>query len=389
MAYLQQFGALPSKYDIRDYVACVSAPVEYPEEFALDMCEAKNQGAVSSCVAHAIAAVVEYYNRLQEGEYVKMSTGYIYGNRTNMSHKGQGMYVSDAVKNTVKYGDVENALFSYNVEVPQAIEEFEKKAFELSDRAFPNRFSSYFVLPTVASMKANLMQNGPIIFSIPWYADIKVTAQNIMTHDTSNKTIDGYHCMVIYGWCKDGWLIQNSWGKGWGKNGRAIMPYSFRIMECYGVTDEISEKLNQEKLEALINTNKEYAERIEEYTTKIQQLNDAIVQKDAQYEQVTITMNQIIKQLDETELYNDRLEQRYDEIKNTLSNIEEQKAKLQKEYEASKEELDKYIELNKEQQTTIDALNQKIIEIEKPYANWNSTFVKIINWIVNLFKKRK
>lgn len=388
MAYMQSFGALPSKVDIRDYVAQVTAEVDYPEEFELKMCSVKNQGSVGSCVAHSISEVVEYFNQNQEGEYVRMSTGYIYGNRIGMGWDGEGMYTSDAIHNTVKYGTVPNELFDVNVEVPAAITRFSEKSFELAPSAFPNRFSSYFRLTSESAIKASLIKNGPVIFAIKWYSDYKVV-NGLLVHDEANKAVSGHHCMVIYGWNKQGWKIQNSWGTSWGNQGRAVLPYATKLSEAYGVIDEIYTKSYEDKIQQLEKLNEEYAEHIEEYTQKIQQLNDAIVQKDAQYEQVTITLNQIIKQLDETELYNDKLEQRYDEIKNTLSNIEEQKEKLQKEYETNKKELDKYIELNKEQQSTIDALNQKIIEIEKPYANWNSTFVKIINWIVNLFKKRK
>lgn len=205
MAYMQRFGALPSKVDIRDYVASVTtANEEFPESFELEMCDVKNQGAVGSCVAHAISEVVEYFNKLQEGSYVKMSTGYIYGNRFNMFYDGEGMYTSDALRNTVKFGDVPNELFDVNVEVPNAISLFKEKAFELSPEAAPNRFTSYFKLSSQNAIKANLIQNGPVVFVVKWYTDLKVV-KGILTHDPANKQVDGYHCMVIYGWDKRGW----------------------------------------------------------------------------------------------------------------------------------------------------------------------------------------
>ena len=40
--YMKSFGAVPSKVDIRDYVANVNAAVEFPEEFELEMCAVKN-----------------------------------------------------------------------------------------------------------------------------------------------------------------------------------------------------------------------------------------------------------------------------------------------------------------------------------------------------------
>ena len=61
------FGAMPPKIDKRDYkLACAQAKVEYPEEFYLEMGEVKDQGSVSSCVAHGAAEIIEYFNKLKK-----------------------------------------------------------------------------------------------------------------------------------------------------------------------------------------------------------------------------------------------------------------------------------------------------------------------------------
>ena len=48
--------------------------------------------------------------------------------------------------------------------------------------------------------------------------------------------------MIIYGWNKDGWLFQNSWGTWWGNKGRAVLPYNHPMQEAWGVTDTITGK---------------------------------------------------------------------------------------------------------------------------------------------------
>ena len=72
------FGALFSKPDVRDYTARTEL-TEFPAEFELDMPSVKNQMNISSCVANALSAVVEYFNEKETGEYLEMSVGYIYG----------------------------------------------------------------------------------------------------------------------------------------------------------------------------------------------------------------------------------------------------------------------------------------------------------------------
>lgn len=47
--------------------------------------------------------------------------------------------------------------------------------------------------------------------------------------------------MVIYGWNKDGWLFQNSWGTKWGNKGKFVLPYSVSRKETWGLVDAKSD----------------------------------------------------------------------------------------------------------------------------------------------------
>ena len=238
MKYLENFGALFSKKDVRDYrIDCVVASTEFPLEFELDMPKVKSQGSVGSCVAHSIATTIEYFNGLQQGNNEEMSVGYIYGNRTNTTHTKSGMYTRDAIAVTCKYGDVPKVLFPYNEEVPEIIEKFNNQSDELFYKGQPNRFTSYYRLYTDNEIKTSLMQNGPVIFAIKWYKDIKVV-NGVIT--TSQKADGNGHCMVIYGWDERGWKIQNSWGSQWANDGRAILPYNIKIREAWGIIDTLT-----------------------------------------------------------------------------------------------------------------------------------------------------
>ena len=90
---------------------------------------------------------------------------------------------------------------------------------------------------TDEEIKTSLMKNGPVIFAMKWYKDIKVI-DDVIT--TSQKADGGGHCMVIYGWDERGWKIQNSWGKNWAKDGRAILPYNVKIREAWGIIDTLT-----------------------------------------------------------------------------------------------------------------------------------------------------
>lgn len=234
------FGALKERKDIRDYrLKAPAASPRFPDEFKLEMCGVKNQGFVGSCVAHAIAETVEYHNKEQDKLTEKASVGFIYGNRRNSTHKGAGMYLREALQNVCEYGDCFAFDFSENKEVPKAINLFEERFESLKEKAYPNRFSTYFRTDSEEDIKYALMNYGPVMFVMAWYKDLKVKNGVIITAQ-NKKDYDGRHCMVIYGWNKDGWFIQNSWGSLWGKKGRAVLPYDVKIDEAWGVTDEVS-----------------------------------------------------------------------------------------------------------------------------------------------------
>ena len=252
------YGAIFSDYDIRDYQLICSSEIEdFPQEFELELRGIKNQGAVGSCVAHALASVIEYYNYHQAQNDEIMSVGYIYGNRTSSQHKGKGMVVRDALADICKSGDVKHSLFPYNKEVPEIIDLFEMEKDTLFQEGYPNRVSQYCRVYDTNSIKTALMSGKPVVFAITWYRDMKVV-NGILT--TEYKSPSGGHCMIIYGWNEQGWKVQNSWGENWGNHGCMIMPYSIKIIESWVITDDVVEKviikkpwLNSKIIAKLIN----------------------------------------------------------------------------------------------------------------------------------------
>lgn len=270
MKETRTFGAVFSPEDVRDYrIACASKSSEFPEEFELSMPAVKDQKDIGSCVAHAISTVVEYYSRYQGDDNSEMSVGYIYGNRRNTSHFEEGMITRLALASTCEYGDVSKVLFPENEEVPCAIDMFEEKVTKLFPKGYPNRFSSYYRCYSESEIKMALMKNGPVIFAIKWRSGNYVNEEGLLIEEGS---IDGGHCMVIYGWDKRGWKFQNSWGTAWGINGRAILPYSATIKESWGVVDEISETQRKKKLEELEKSNSDLREQLRLQEEEIKRL---------------------------------------------------------------------------------------------------------------------
>ena len=241
-------GAIFSKKDVRDYkaVCCTLQENEFPKEFKLELVRVKYQGYVGSCVAHALSTVVEYHNSKQLNDETEMSVGFIYGNRNNSLHKGEGMVTRDALASLKNYGDVTKEQFPENEEVPNIINKFQDRLSSLYDSAQPFRISTYAKLTSESDIKTALMNNGPVIIAIDWYKDMKVK-NGVLTSSFDKSLKSGGHCMVIYGWDYRGWKVQNSWGIWWGTKGCAVIPYDMKIREFWTVTDDIIEGMDIKK----------------------------------------------------------------------------------------------------------------------------------------------
>ena len=367
--YIEAFGAIESKIDVRDYqVACAAAPnVELPEVFELNMRAVKNQLAVSSCVAHALAAVVEYFNFMQEKTDTTMSTEFIYGNRINHTYTDKGMIIRDALENLRKYGTCPNSSMPGNIEVPEAIRRFNQDALGVIPAAYPNRVTNYCSLYKKNDMKLWLMTKGPIVFSIKWYENYWLTINNELHFDEKSEP-SGCHCMVIYGWNKEGWLFQNSWGNTWGDGGRAVYPYDATIREAWGVEDTCYSTYKDDLVMQL-------KDQINELNTALAAASLKVDNDQAQINELQARIQQLLETNTMTE------EER--------AQLELDQARLVDALAQSKAEVEDYAKKLQDAQIQINLLNDTIIEIKKPYQNWPKWLVGVINFVLNLFRKNK
>lgn len=387
-----KFGALKSDVDIRDYTAVCKSTVSattFPEEYEITMCKVKDQGSVSSCVAHSIAEIIEYFNKQQEGSYNSMSTAYIYGNRRNSTHKGKGMNVRKALDNAVKFGDCYNIDFSGNYEVPDAIDKFESTGIDVTPNAYPNRISSYFALSDESAMKTSLMQNGPIFFSIPWYKDYKVNSNGILEH--TNDTLSGYHAMVIYGWNKNGWKFQNSWGTKWGKSGRAILPYGTKFDTCYGIIDTISSTIANDNSQKLLDEIEKLNKTITARNASIAALQKELTEGAERYNALQEQLNQKIQELEDRDNLSNNDSEKIKELTDSIKQLKEQltsanteMTNLAKEMSSIAEERDNLNKTIEEKNKTIEALRSELLQINKPFKDTATWIVKIINGVLNI-----
>ena len=230
-----QTQVIKSPYDVRDYQ--IVAGKDFPETFELPKkVNIKNQWAKPTCVAHALSSLVEYHNLIETGKYRKFSTEFIYGTRDIGYYIGDGMVIRDALKTVHKYGDCYYIDCPGNHDTVYAMKNVNEKVEEYRDLAYPHRIGSYYRVRTPEEIKTALMNHWPVVISMTCKKGAYIS--NDTYRYLQNAKDSGTHCVLIVGWNKMGWIIQNSWGILYAGDGYFTLPFDFEINEAWGATDQ-------------------------------------------------------------------------------------------------------------------------------------------------------
>jgi hypothetical protein len=243
-------GGKKSPIDKRDYTLA-SVEESFEDWFELPLVdEIKNQEQVGSCVAHSWSYVREYWYKLITGTYKRFSVGYIYGNKSDQT--SSGMIPREGAQILLKLGDVFNDDFDYNLEFPDIFNKLQEVGIDkLNSLASNHKVLTYFSVTSINEIKTALKKYGYVSICIPWYEDNNFDVviddkHGVLPVVSKGQTLSGLHEVTIYGWSPYGFLLLNSWGTEWGRNGTAILPYDygFPVSEgwCITSTDDIGIK---------------------------------------------------------------------------------------------------------------------------------------------------
>lgn len=254
-------GCLLSPYDERDYKAKdYVARGSVPDEFLETDIPILNQENVGSCVAHAVAIYKFIQHRRNLIYYFKkyglkitniiskilklFSTDFIFHNRLDSDYQGEGMYVRQALSQLCKCGVCEFELLPTNTPYPNfPISQFVKA---LKPNALEYQNDIYYRCEDEYDIKETIYETGGCLITIKslqsWKTFMIRNDDNmILPMPKDGEKEYGYHCVLAIGYNKDGIIIQNSWGKYWGNNGLAIIPYGYPIEEAWGCTNKLKE----------------------------------------------------------------------------------------------------------------------------------------------------
>lgn len=259
-------------YDKNEVYAALDNGEPLPERVSLERFtpNAKDQGQQGSCVGWGSTyygrTILEAISTGKDPNQIAFSPAFTYN---QIGLEGcQGTYITEAVKLLTNTGSVPFNAFPYDEN------SCEKKPdnYQLQDAAKfrmrgANRLSisgdDYTV--DVNAIRQNLAHNAPVIIGMSVGGSFMqdMEGKELWTPRQSDYDKNGFggHCMCVIGYddkafADDGaFLIQNSWGPRWGKNGKAWVSYKdfvFFTNEAYGM-DAMPDKANQTRLECTIS----------------------------------------------------------------------------------------------------------------------------------------
>ena len=254
---MYESGIILSPYDERDYRAKdYVARGAIPEVFIEDAIDVEYQDDVGSCMAFATALAKSIQRRRWVRNALakygidpktvpfryKYSTDYIYHSRLPTDSQRPGMIARECLSQRCKVGSVKFELLPTNTEYPNAV----TKRFvdALADEAAKDKTLIYYRCEDMDDIKEVFYEIGSVVVIVKITASFKAfmlkNADNwVLPMPKPGEKEYGYHAIAVVGFDKDGIVIQNSWGKYWGFNGRAVIPWDYEIPEVWGFEDDM------------------------------------------------------------------------------------------------------------------------------------------------------
>ena len=229
----RHFGWVPDRPDQRDYLYSAIRPVvRLPEKVDLrEFCSiVENQEALGSCTANALAGNLEYLDHKTDDKYEDVSRLFIYYNERVLEDTvdyDSGASLRDGIKTLRKQG------VCWETTWPYLIERFSRKPSRQSYlEAKKHRIESYHRIGTLSEMLTCLAEGFPFVFGFTVYESFqsqRVAKTGVANMPRKKEKVLGGHAVLAVGYNQKQkrFLVRNSWGTKWGKDGYFTMPYEY------------------------------------------------------------------------------------------------------------------------------------------------------------------
>jgi C1A family cysteine protease len=231
----RSYGWRPDLPDHRDllYAAVMRAPAPLPAKVDLrTLCPAvEDQGQLGSCTANALVGALEFLElKGKSTTFADLSRLFVYYNERAIEgtvKSDSGAMLRDGIKALAKQGVCRETAWPY------VVTRFTKKpGVGCYKEAAAHTISSYHRLNTVEEMRACLADGYPFVFGFTVYDSFEsatVATSGILNLPKAKERPLGGHAVMAVGYDDNvkRFIVRNSWGPDWGKQGYFTIPYVY------------------------------------------------------------------------------------------------------------------------------------------------------------------
>lgn len=192
-----------------------------------------DQDGTNSCVGNSVAAVCHANELAQQAKSKPTipSRLFIYYNARKAigeERMDNGATIRDAVKSLRRYGFCPEAWWPFRADIVTKTPP--KKDYDIAKKEIINQYAR--VAQDANAIEATLAQKRFIVFGFAVYDNLlsgQVARSGTLTLPLSNERLLGGHAVVLVGYDRAArtFLVRNSWGINWGKQGYFTMPYDY------------------------------------------------------------------------------------------------------------------------------------------------------------------
>lgn len=191
----------------------------------------RNQGAVGSCVSHALASIYEYFLRCNGVVTPDLSELFLYYNSREIDgnvNEDTGSTLQAAMKSLAEQGICDEQVWPYE---PENINVKPSEA-AYQDALTRKVKTSLNVALNVDAFKSALEDGFPIAISINVFESFTTGARGFIpmpSPEEKQSEEHGRHAMVICGFSDEQkvFVVRNSWGLEFGDSGYCYIPYAY------------------------------------------------------------------------------------------------------------------------------------------------------------------
>jgi C1A family cysteine protease len=242
---IKRYGWIPDLPDNRDWAYSAPHAILKTLPASIDLrpgfarVPAYDQGQLGSCTANAIAAALQYDQRVQKEPRVMPSRLFIYYNERLIEGtlaSDAGAMIRDGVKSVAKVGACPEKVWPYSDNTRAHPAPFQKKPSAAAyAEALKHQVLSYQrVAHNLTAMKACLAERFPFVLGFTVYDSFEDQAwwsTGKMPMPVHGEGAIGGHAVLVVGYddASHSFIVRNSWGPKWGRRGYFFMPYLFAM----------------------------------------------------------------------------------------------------------------------------------------------------------------